>query len=169
MAFIRDCAVIWLSFRELLVIKLAHSLVVIAAVGAVAVAACSPKESPSQSASASESAAEESAAVSMAASEVASQTVTGTFDAPSYMGIWTAANKDTLTITPNGTAYDITIKTSAGSRDFPATLSNGALSFTRDGNSYTLTKGDGTATGVDGLKGKHDCIIVAAGEGYCKG
>lgn len=149
--------------------KVAHSLVVVATVGALAVAACSPKMSPSQSASASESAAEESAAVSMAASEVASQAVTGTFDAQAYIGEWKAANGDKLTITPNGTSYDITIKTSAGSRDFPATLNDGALSFTRDGNSYTLTKGDGTATGVDGLKGKHDCVIVAAGEGYCKG
>ena len=139
-----------------------------AAFAVLALAACSPKQTPDEAASSSQSASDETAAVSMAASEVASQTVTGTLDAPAFMGKWTGAKGATLTIVPNGTAYTITIADSAGSHDYPATVTDRTLSFQRDGSSYTLTRGDGTATGDPDLKGKHTCIIVAAGEGYCK-
>lgn len=139
-----------------------------AALALLIVAACSPKQTPQEASATSESAASETAAISMAASEVASQTVTGTFDAPAFMGKWTGARGATLTIVPNGTGYTLTLSGSAGSHDYPANVSDGTLSFDRDGSTYTLTRGDGTATGEPDLKGKHNCIIVAAGEGYCK-
>ncbi len=130
--------------------------------------ACSPKQTPDEKASASESATSESAAISIAASEVASQTVNGTFDALAYIGKWTGAKGATLKIVPNGSGYTLTIANDAGSHDYAATVKDGALTFDRDGSSLTLTKGDGTATGEEALKGKHDCIVVAPGEGYCK-
>jgi hypothetical protein len=139
-----------------------------AAFAFLAIAACSPRQTPDQSASSSESAASETAAISMAASEVASQTVTGTFDAPAFMGKWTGVKGATLSIVPNGAGYTLTIADKAGSHDYPATVTDGTLTFTRDGASLTLTKGDGTATGEAELKGKHNCLIVAAGEGYCR-
>jgi len=139
-----------------------------AALSCLAVAACSPKQTPSEASSSSESAASETAAISMAASEVASQTLNGTFDAPAFMGKWTGVKGATLDIAPNGTGYTLTLTDKAGRHDYPARVADGTLSFDRDGNAYTLTRGDGTATGEPELKGQHDCIIVAAGEGYCK-
>lgn len=132
----------------------------------LAVTACSPKQTPDEASSISASS--ETAAVSMAASEVASQQATGTFDALAYMGTWTGATGATLKIVPNGTAYTLTLSDGKTGHDYAGTVKDGALTFDRDGSTYTLTKGDGTATGQGELKGKHDCVIVAAGEGYCK-
>ncbi len=134
----------------------------------LAVTACSPKQTPDEASASSTSASSETAAVSMAASEVASQQVNGTFDALSYMGTWTGAKGATLKILPNGAAYTLTIADASGRHDYPAAVKDGTLTFDRDGATLTLTKGDGTATGDSDLKGKHDCIIVAAGEGYCR-
>ncbi len=134
----------------------------------LAVTACSPKQTPDEASASSISASSETAAVSMAASEVASQTVNGTIDAMAFMGTWTGVKGATLKIVPNGTAYTITLADGTASHSYAATVKDGTLTFDRDGQNYTLTKGDGTATGEDELKGKHDCIIVAAGEGYCR-
>lgn len=134
----------------------------------LAVTACSPKQTPEEASASSVSASSETAAISMAASEVASQTVNGTFDALAYMGTWKGTKGTTMKIVPNGTAYTITLADGAAKHDYAAAVKDGTLTFDRDGSSYTLTKGDGTATGEDELKGKHDCLIVAAGEGYCK-
>lgn len=132
------------------------------------VAACSPRQTPGDAAASSAAMSSETAAISMGASEAVSQTEAGTFDAPSYIGAWTGVKGTTLTIVPDGAGYTLTIANGGVSHDYPATVADHTLTFIRDGNSLSLTKGDGAATGEDALKDKHDCIIVTAGEGYCK-
>lgn len=139
-----------------------------AALACLVAAACAPKQTPQEASATSESAVSETAAISMAASQVASETINGTFDAPAFMGKWTGVKGATLEIVPNGTGYTLTLTDGAGSHDYPANVGDGTLSFDRDGSTYTLTRGDGTATGEPELRGKHNCLIVAAGEGYCK-
>ena len=42
------------------------------------------------------------------------------------------------------------------------------LEFERDGVQETVRAGDGDATGMKWLAGRKDCLVVKAGEGYCR-
>ena len=51
---------------------------------------------------------------------------------------------------------------------YPGTSTAEGISFVRGGETLTLLQSDGAATGLKWLDGKQDCLMVAAGEGYCR-
>ena len=131
---------------------------------AASLAACSPKPStPQESASASA----ESATVSMAAADAASKAVNDV-DTASMVGKWTGPEGTSLTITPQGEAYLVTVQNLDGPKDFTGSKADGGIQFVRDGTPYIIHKGDGLATGMKWLTEKKNCLIVTSGEGYCK-
>ncbi len=51
---------------------------------------------------------------------------------------------------------------------FDGSVTTEGLRFLRNGVAETAVRGDGDATGLKWLAGKKDCLIVKAGEGYCR-
>jgi len=131
----------------------------------LAAAACSPKADPRPAAS---NAPAESAAVS-AAPEVASSTAASAVANIAYVGKWTGPEGTWLDIEPQGEDYRVTISNLDGPRDFEGRADAGGIRFTRDGRTLVIRPGNGEATGMKWLAGKKDCLVVAPGEGYCRG
>lgn len=65
--------------------------------------------------------------------------------------------------------YRVTVQNLDGPRTFAATAEAGSLRFTRDGITETVRPGSGVDTGMKWLADKRDCLVVKAGEGYCRG
>ncbi|MFT4075143.1 MAG: hypothetical protein QM647_06385 [Asticcacaulis sp.] len=134
----------------------------------VALGACSPKPGADDVAA---SEASESAAMSITAAEAASQAVAEAMtsvDATGYVGKWTGPEGTSLTVTPAGSDYEVVITNLDGPRTFTGTLQGDGIHITRDGAPLVIHKGDGEATGMKWLADKHDCLVVAANEGFCK-
>ncbi|MDQ0742506.1 lipoprotein [Pseudomonas sp. W4I3] len=51
---------------------------------------------------------------------------------------------------------------------FKGQATDDGIAFTRPDGPQVLRAGDGAATGLKWLADKKDCLIVAAGEGYCR-
>lgn len=51
---------------------------------------------------------------------------------------------------------------------FAGTADDDTIHFTRPDGAQVLKAGDGQATGLKWLDGKKDCLVVKAGEGYCR-
>ena len=125
-------------------------------------AACSPRPQPASGGSA------ESATVS-AASEAASSSAASAIDAIAFTGKWTGPEGTWLDIAPKGEGYRVTVSNLDGPRDFDGTADDGGIRFMRDGQTFVIRPGNGDDTGMKWLAGKKDCLIVAPGEGYCRG
>jgi hypothetical protein len=128
---------------------------------AAGLAACSPQSAADHSASS----AAESAAVSMASEQAAS---TVAIDPSAFTGKWTGPEGTALTITPQGSDYKVTVQNLDGPRDFTGTAADGGIQFLRDGQTFVIRPGSGEETGMKWLADKANCLIVAAGEGYCR-
>lgn len=51
---------------------------------------------------------------------------------------------------------------------FDGSVTAEGLRFMREGVAETAVRSDGDATGLKYLAGKHDCLTVKPGEGYCR-
>lgn len=129
------------------------------------VVACSPKPAPEPATS---NASAEGAAVS-AASEVASSNTASAVANIAYVGKWTGPEGTWLDIEPQGEDYRVTVSNLDGPRGFAGKAVDGGIQFTRDGQTFVIHPGNGDATGMKWLAGKKDCLVVAPGEGYCRG
>ncbi len=134
----------------------------------VLLSACSPRPDADEVAASQTS---ESAAMSITAAEAASQAVAEAMtsvDATGYVGKWTGPEGTSMTITPAGSEYEVVITNLDGPRTFTGTLEGDGIHITRDATPLVIHKGDGQATGMKWLADKHDCLVVAANEGFCK-
>lgn len=86
-----------------------------------------------------------------------------------WLGRWQGPEGTFLEITGNAGAYRVTVQNLDGPRTFDATGSGDSLGFTRDGVAETIRAGNGADTGMKWLADKRDCLVVKAGEGYCRG
>ena len=128
----------------------------------LALCACSPK--PADDAPATSVA--EAVAIS-AASEDASSAVA--MDVSGYVGKWTGPEGTSLTITPSGDGFKVTVQNLDGPRDFTGKTVPEGIQFVRDGTPFVIHPGDGKATGMKWLADKTNCLIVTTSEGYCRG
>lgn len=85
-----------------------------------------------------------------------------------WMGRWNGPEGTYIDIAGTEGQYRVTIANLDGPREFPAAVTNGVLSFERDGVRETVRATDGAATGMKWLMDKKDCLTVKSGEGYCK-
>ncbi|EGF89239.1 hypothetical protein ABI_45860 [Asticcacaulis biprosthecium C19] len=137
-----------------------------AAASVLALAACSPKtETTTTTTTTTTSVIAESAATSITSAEASVIESAATLD--SFTGKWTGPEGTSLTVTPNGPDYKVIVVNLDGPREFAGTGIDDGIRFTRDGQTFTLRKGNGDDTGMKWLAGKKDCIVVTTGEGYC--
>ncbi len=86
-----------------------------------------------------------------------------------WLGRWQGPEGTFLEITGAAGAYRVTVQNLDGPRSFDASASTTGLSFVRDGVTETVRSGNGADTGMKWLVDKQDCLVVKAGEGYCRG
>ncbi|KQW45859.1 hypothetical protein ASD88_10835 [Pelomonas sp. Root662] len=84
-------------------------------------------------------------------------------------GRWLGPEGTYLEVSGGPGTYSITVRNLDGPRSFDAKAGSGTLVFVRDGTVETIRRGNGTDTGMKWLADKRDCLIVKAGEGYCRG
>lgn len=85
-----------------------------------------------------------------------------------WLGRWQGPEGTSLEVAGGPGTYSVTIQNLDGPRRFDAKAGTGTLTFTRDGELETIRAGSGPETGMKWLADKRDCLIVKAGEGYCR-
>ena len=92
------------------------------------------------------------------------------YSADGLIGLWTGVEGMFLDIRPTGDGtYQLEMQSDLDTRGtYVGTPGAEGISFERGGEQFTLVGGDGAATGLKWLDGKEDCLIVRAGEGYCR-
>lgn len=92
----------------------------------------------------------------------------GTKIVDGWVGTWAGPEGTSLKIEKQQVGYEVTVTNLDGPRQFHGIAADDVLQFERDGTTETVHAGDGTATGMKWLAGKKDCLVVKAGEGYCR-
>lgn len=85
-----------------------------------------------------------------------------------WLGLWRGPEATYLEVSGGPGTYTVTVRNLDGPRSFEAKAGSDILVFTRDGVLETVRAGTGPETGMKWLADKHDCLIVKAGEGYCR-
>jgi hypothetical protein len=88
--------------------------------------------------------------------------------ADGWVGEWRGPEGTSLRIAKQEVGYQLLVTGLDGKREFHGLAADDVLEFERDGVVETLRAGDGEATGMKWLAGKRDCLVVKAGEGYCR-
>ena len=92
----------------------------------------------------------------------------GSAVADAWVGEWKGPEGTSLRITKEQVGYAVVVTNLDGPREFAGVAGNDVLQFERDGVTEALRAGDGQATGMKWLADKKDCLVVKAGEGYCR-
>jgi hypothetical protein len=92
----------------------------------------------------------------------------GSVVADGWVGTWQGPEGTSLKLVKQEVGYEVTVTNLDGPRDFHGIAAAGVLQFERDGVQETVRAGDGDATGMKWLAGRKDCLVVKAGEGYCR-
>jgi hypothetical protein len=92
----------------------------------------------------------------------------GTATADGWVGTWQGPEGTSLKIAKQEVGYEVTVTDLDGPRIFHGIAVDDVLQFERDDVTESLRAGDGKATGMKWLAGKRDCLVVKAGEGYCR-
>lgn len=85
-----------------------------------------------------------------------------------WMGRWNGPEGTYLDISEREIGYKITISDLDGPRDFEGMTAADSITFERDGKEFVIRPGSGAETGMKWLADKKHCLVVQAGEGYCR-
>jgi hypothetical protein len=85
-----------------------------------------------------------------------------------WLGKWTGPEGTSLEIAKDKLHYKLTITDLDGPKEYRGEASRGGIDFMRDGEKLTIHPGSGADTGMKWLADKHNCLVVATNEGYCR-
>lgn len=88
--------------------------------------------------------------------------------ADAWLGKWTGPEGTSLEIAKDGSGYALKITSLDGPVDFYGIGTPDGISFERNGATATVHAGRGADTGMKWLAGKANCLVIPAGEGYCR-
>lgn len=88
--------------------------------------------------------------------------------AANMVGQWNGPEGTYLQVAGASGKYAISIRNLDGTREFQGKGSEKGILFERDGKSETIRRTDGAGTGMKWLADKKECIVLQAGEGYCR-
>ncbi|MDZ3831169.1 MAG: hypothetical protein U0S50_05045 [Sphingopyxis sp.] len=88
----------------------------------------------------------------------------------SWAGKWTGVEGMYVTITPAEPGkYRLEMQSDLDTKgDYEGTDGEHGIGFERGGEQLSLRRGSGDETGLKYLAGKTECLVVKAGEGYCR-
>ena len=86
-----------------------------------------------------------------------------------WLGQWNGpeGTSPVLDSKPGG-GYRLTITSLDGPASYDGDAAGPGIVFERDGQTETLRAGNGKLTGMKWLSEKSDCLIIKAGEGFCR-
>lgn len=85
-----------------------------------------------------------------------------------WIGQWNGPEGTFVRITGGSGHYDVTVQNLDGPRTFVGRTVGNTIEFERDGKREALRASNGEQTGMKWLAGKQNCLMVRAGEGYCR-
>jgi hypothetical protein len=85
-----------------------------------------------------------------------------------WVGQWNGPEGTFLRVSGGNGKYEITVRNLDGPRSFAGTAAQNRIEFERDGVKESLRATDGQGTGMKWLADKSECLVVRAGEGYCR-
>jgi hypothetical protein len=85
-----------------------------------------------------------------------------------WVGQWNGPEGTYLRVSGGNGKYEITVRNLDGPRSFAGTAAQNRIEFERDGVKESLRATDGQGTGMKWLADKSECLVVRAGEGYCR-
>lgn len=89
-------------------------------------------------------------------------------NADNLLGKWIGPEGTFLQLAGGDGKYEIIIQNLDGPRTFQGRAAGNQIVFERDGIKYSLHASTGLETGMKWLSEKSNCVMVSAGEGYCK-
>lgn len=87
-----------------------------------------------------------------------------------WIGKWVGVEGLALDIGPGAAPgrYRLNVSLLDGANDYEGTADGDVIRFTRDGAGETIRKASGAETGLKWLADKKDCLMIQAGEGFCR-
>lgn len=85
-----------------------------------------------------------------------------------WMGKWNGPEGTFLNLEHDAQGYRVIIQNLDGPASFIGQDAPDGLSFERGGKTEVIRPGNGDQTGMKWLAGKKDCLIIKAGEGFCR-
>lgn len=85
-----------------------------------------------------------------------------------WLGKWLGPEGTFLEITGGASQYQVIIRNLDGPRTFQGFGHESRITFERDGVKESIRAGTGEETGMKWLADKANCLVVKAGEGYCR-
>lgn len=89
--------------------------------------------------------------------------------ADGWLGRWNGPEGTYLDLAGGQGRYEITIRDLDGPKTYQGRAEGDAIVFERGGMRETIRAGTGDQAGMKWLAGRSDCLVVRAGEGYCRG
>jgi hypothetical protein len=94
---------------------------------------------------------------------------TGKPSADGWLGQWDGPEGTFLRLSDGDDGrYEVTVRNLDGPRTFAGTAAGDGITFERDGVVERLGATDGPGTGMKWLAEKSECLVVRAGEGWCR-
>lgn len=86
-----------------------------------------------------------------------------------WLGQWTGPEGTLLLLEPReGGGYLVTIQSLDGRESYPGDAAGPGIVFERNGVTERIRVGSGKATGMKWLADKSNCLVIKAGEGFCR-
>ena len=85
-----------------------------------------------------------------------------------WLGKWIGPEGTFIAVTGGAFQYQVIIRNLDGPRTFQGFGNGSKITFERDGVNESIRAGTGVETGMKWLADKANCLVVKAGEGYCR-
>jgi hypothetical protein len=85
-----------------------------------------------------------------------------------WLGKWIGPEGTFLVLSKSGENYTLQIQSLDGPNTYAGSPHGNSIEFVRDGKTETVHHGNGRDTGMKWLLDKNDCLVVKAGEGFCR-
>jgi len=85
-----------------------------------------------------------------------------------WLGQWNGPEGTFLLVSKNGDKYVVEVHSLDGSATYAGVAAGDHIIFKRDGKSETIRTGSGAETGMKWLLERKNCLIIKAGEGFCR-
>ena len=85
-----------------------------------------------------------------------------------WLGQWNGPEGTSLLLSKEKDRYSVKIQSLDGPATYEAAPVGDHLEFRRGGKTETIRRGSGKETGMKWLLDEKNCLIIKAGEGYCR-
>lgn len=85
-----------------------------------------------------------------------------------WLGQWNGPEGTYLLLSKNGDKYVVKIQSLDGAETYEGIPAGDLIQFKRNGNPESIHAGSGGETGMKWLLDKKNCLIIKAGEGFCR-